>query len=215
MLTSKLYVITNRNLCEPKSIVSVVSEILDAGVRIIQLREKDLNDSDLLRIALPISKLCENYQAHLFINANVKIAIDVGAAGIHLPDNDVSVQEVREQTQNSLMVACSTHSILTAKKREHEGADFLTYSPIYSTYKTKRNTTDDVSVGVGNLEKLVHHVNIPVFALGGITPVRVKECISAGASGVAVMSGIISATDSALHAKVYLERLLACSSINH
>ena len=203
MLTSRLYVITNRNLCEPKSIVSVVSEILDAGVRTIQLREKDLNDTDLRRIALPISRLCKEYEAHLFINSNVQIAIDVGAAGLHLPDNDVSVQEVREKTQNNLMVACSTHSILTAKKRESEGADFITYSPIYRTYKMKGKP-----VGLGNLEKLVHHVNIPVFALGGITPVRVKECISAGASGVAVMSGIVSATDSGLRAKTYLENLL-------
>ncbi len=207
MLTSRLYVITNRNLCEPKSIVSVVSEILDAGVKAIQLREKDLNDTDLLRIALPISKLCKNYEAQLFINSNVKIAIDVGAAGLHLPDNDVSVQEVREKTQNNLMVACSTHSISTAKRRETEGADFLTYSPIY---KVRSKPTDNVAVGVVNLEKLVHHVNIPVFALGGITPTRVKECISAGASGVAVMSGIISATDSALRAKAYLE----CLSFN-
>ncbi len=205
MLTSRLYVITNRNLCKPKSIVSVISEILDAGVKTIQLREKDLNDTDLLRIALPISQLCQNYDAHLFINSNVKIAIDVGAAGLHLPDNDVSVQEVREKTQNELMVACSTHGILTAKKRETEGADFLTYSPIY---RTRSKPTYNVSVGLVNLEKLVHHVNIPVFALGGITPDRVEECISAGASGVAVMSGIVSPTDSALQAKAYLENLL-------
>lgn len=205
MLTSRLYVVTNRNLCEPKSIVSVVSEILDAGVKAIQLREKDLNDTDLLSIALPISRLCKNYEAHLFINSNVQIAIDVGAAGLHLPDNNVSVQEVRENAQNELMVACSTHSILTAKKRETEGADFITYSPIY---RTKSKPAYSVAVGVENLEKLVHRVNIPVYALGGITPTRVKECISAGASGVAVMSGIVSATDSALRAKAYLENLL-------
>ena len=205
MLTSRLYVITNRNLCEPKSVVSVVSEILDAGVKAIQLREKDLNDTDLLRIALPISKLCKSYEAHLFINSNVKIAIDVGAAGLHLPDNDVSVQEIKEKTQNELMIAGSTHSISTAKRRETEGADFITYSPIY---RTKSKPAYNVAVGLENLEKLVHHVNIPVFALGGITPSRVKACISAGASGVAVMSGIISATDSALRARAYLENLL-------
>ena len=192
-------------MCEPKSIVSVVSEILDAGVKTIQLREKDLNDADLLRIALPISKLCKTYNAHLFINSNVKIAIDVGAIGIHLPDNDVSVQEVREKTQGGLTVACSTHSISTAKKRETEGADFITYSPIYRTTRKPKN---DVAVGLVNLEKLVHHVNIPVFALGGITPARVNECISAGASGVAVMSGIVSPTYSAQRAKTYLEHLL-------
>ncbi len=203
MLTSRLYVITNRNLCQPKSIVSVVSEVLDAGVKTIQLREKDLNDTDLLRIALPISRLCKNYEAHLFINSNVQIAIDVGAAGLHLPDNDISVQEVREKTQNELMVACSTHSILTAKKRETEGADFITYSPIYRTYRIKGKP-----IGLDKLGTLARHVNIPMFALGGITPTRVKECISAGASGVAVMSGIVSATDSALQAKAYLENLL-------
>ena len=200
MIDFNLYVITNRNLCVPKPLHIVVSEILDVGVKAIQLREKDLGDDALSQLAQPISELCKTNNASLFINTHVQVAVDVGAAGVHLPE----LEEVKAQSDNDFLIGCSIHSVEAAKKREAEGADFVTYSPIYPT-------TDKPgygpAVGVANLEKLVKHVNLPVFALGGVTPERVGECMEAGAHGVAVMSGIMSPTDAAQRAKDYLRVL--------
>lgn len=201
MIDFNLYVITNRHLCAPKSLLTVVSEILDVGVKAIQLREKDLDDVALYELAKPISELCKTNNAYLFINTNVKVAMDVGAAGIHLPDSGVSVDYVKAQSESHFLIGCSTHSVDTAKKRETEGADFITYSPIYPTASKPEYGP---AVGVGNLEKLAKQVNLPVFALGGITPARVGECLRAGASGVAVMSGVVSPIDAARRAKEYL-----------
>ena len=200
MIDFNLYVITNRNLCAPKPLHIVVSEILDVGVKAIQLREKDLGDDALSQLAQPISELCKTNNVSLFINTHVNVAVDVGAAGVHLPE----LEEVKAQSDNDFLIGCSIHSVEAAKKREAEGADFITYSPIYPT-------TDKPgygpAVGVANLEKLVKHVNLPVFALGGVTPERVGECMEAGAHGVAVMSGIMSPTNAAQRAKDYLSAL--------
>ena len=95
MIDFNLYVITNRHLCAPKSLLTVISEILDVGVSAIQLREKDLDEVALYELAKPISDLCQTNNASLFINTNVQVAIDVGAVGVHLPDIDVSVDKVK------------------------------------------------------------------------------------------------------------------------
>ncbi|MYG00177.1 thiamine phosphate synthase [Candidatus Poribacteria bacterium] len=204
MIDFNLYVITNRHLCSPKPLDLVISELLDVGITAIQLREKDLDDDALYRLATPISELCNSYKAKLFINTNVKVAVDVGAVGIHLPDNEVSISDIRSPADTGLLVGCSIHGVDNAKKRENEGADFLTYSPIYQT-ASKPNYGP--VVGLTNLETLVKQVKIPVFALGGITPERVRVCLGAGASGVAVMSGIMSPTDAAELVKKYLNAL--------
>lgn len=204
MIDFNLYVITNRHLCAPKPLLTVVSEILDVGVKAIQLREKDLDDVALFKLAKPISNLCQTHDAHLFINTNTKVAMDVGAAGIHLPDIDVSVDKVKAELATDLLIGCSIHGIDAAKKREAEGADFVTYSPIYLTIAKPQYGP---VVGVKNLEKLVKQVGLPVFALGGVTPARVAECLGAEAAGVAVMSGIMSPTSTRERALEYLSAL--------
>ena len=200
MIDFKLYVITDRKRCAPKPLLEVVSEILDAGVKAIQLREKDLDEKSLFELAEPISELCKRYQAHLFINTNLQVAIDVDVAGVHLPDNNTSVNEVREEANKDILIGCSIHSIENAKKRETEGADFITYSPIYPTYNRP-------GVGIEKLKLLANEVDVPMFALGGITPDRVNECLAAGASGIAVMSGIIRPSGADEKAKAYLSEL--------
>jgi thiamine-phosphate pyrophosphorylase len=204
MINFNLYVITNRHLCAPKPLLAVISEILDVGVKAIQLREKDLEDVTLFKLAKPISDLCKTYNAHLFINNNTKVAVDVGAAGVHLPDIDVSIDKVKAESDSDFLIVCSIHGIDAAKKREAEGVDFITYSPIYPTV-TKPEYGP--AVGVANLERLIKQINLPVFALGGVTPERVGECLGVGASGVAVMSGIMSPIDAAQRAKKYLSAL--------
>ena len=201
----RLYAITDRHRCAPTSLVDVVSELLDAGVKAIQLREKDLSDIALIKLAQPIAASCHNYEANLFINTHTCIARDVGAAGVHLPANAEPVGSVKEtETGDHFYIGCSVHSLDAAKKREVEGADFLTYSPIYPT--ASKPGYGPV-VGTARLAEVVEGVKLPVFALGGITPARVPECLTAGAFGVAVMSGVMSPKRAGTQAKRYLDAL--------
>ena len=202
MIDFRLYAITDRHRCTPTPLTEVVSELLDAGVTAIQLREKDLNDAELMPLAQQIIELCQNYKAKLFINTDIRVARNVGAAGVHLPANAESVGSVKAQTDDNFYIGCSVHYFDEAEKREAEGADFLTYSPIYPTASKPGYGP---AVGVENLAKVAAGVKLPVFALGGITPARATECLAAGAFGVAVMSGVMSPKNAGKQARRYLE----------
>ena len=204
MIDFKLYVITDRHRCTPTPLADVVSELLDAGVTAIQLREKDLDDTELIQLAQPITELCRNYKAKLFINTSTRIAREVGAAGVHLPANAESVEMVKARTDTKLYVGCSVHSLDAAQKRETEGADFVTYSPIYPTASKPGYGP---AVGVKCLGEVAEAVKIPVFALGGITPARVAECLAAGAFGVAVMSGVMAPANAGEQVRRYLSEV--------
>lgn len=202
MIDFKLYTITDRHRCAPTSLVDVVSELLDAGVPAFQLREKDLSETELIKLAQPIAELCHNYEAKLFINTHTSVARDVGAVGVHLPARAEFVGSVKEtETGDNFYIGCSVHSLDAAKRREIEGADFLTYSPIYPTASKPGYGP---AVGTTSLTEVVEGVKLPVFALGGITPDRVQECLAAGAFGVAVMSGVMSSKGAGGQAKRYL-----------
>ncbi len=204
MIDFRLYAITDRHQCAPTPLTDVISELLDAGVTAIQLREKDLDDTELLQLAQLIAELCRNYEAKLFINTNTQIALEVGATGVHLPANAKSVDTIKAQTTDHFYIGCSVHCFNAAEKRKAEGADFVTYSPIYPTASKPGYGP---AVGVWRLTQLAEQVKLPIFALGGITPVRVAECLEAGAFGVAVMSGMMSPTDAGEQARHYLDTL--------
>lgn len=209
MLDFRLYAITDRQRCAPTPLVDVVSELLDAGVTAIQLREKDLDDTELLQLAQPIAEVCRNYEAKLFINTSDKVRQRstmsiAGAVGVHLRADAESVRIVKAQAEDNLCVGCSVHSLNAAEKREAEGADFVTYSPIYPTASKPGYGP---AVGIEGLAKVVENVKLPVFALGGITPARVTECLAAGAFGVAVMSGVMVSTNAKKQARRYLNTL--------
>ena len=204
MINFRLYLITDRHRCAPTPLADVVSELLDAGITAIQLREKDLSDAELIGLARPIAELCRNYEAKLFMNTSTHIALEVGATGVHLPANAESVEVIKAQTTDELSVGCSVHSFNAAQKREMEGADFVTYSPIY---RTASKPGYGPAVGIACLKEVTEGIKLPVFALGGITPARVAECLTAGAFGVAVMSGIMSPTSAEEQARRYLDAL--------
>ena len=204
MIPFKLYIITDRVRCSPRPVYDVIHNLLDVGAYAIQLREKDLSDADFINLGEPIVKLCRAYTAQLFMNSRVAIAAEFGADGVHLPADSAPVGEVIQQADSRLIVGCSVHSQHEAKARELEGADFLTYSPIYLTASKPGYGP---AVGLENLQKVAERVEIPVFALGGVTPERVPECIDAGAHGVAVMSSVMSSETGIQNAKEYLQQL--------
>lgn len=208
-LRFRLYAITDRQLCAPRTLYDTIYNLLDVGVSAIQFREKDLNDTEYIKLAEPLCKLCHTYSAQLFINSRIKIAMEIGADGLHLPGNSVSVQKVIEETNHRFIIGSSVHTLTEAKQREAEGADFITYSPIYPTLSKPGYGP---AVGLEELRKVTEMVNIPVFALGGITPDRVSECLDASAYGVAVMSGVMSPQNGAQQAKAYLRQFREAES---
>ena len=205
----KLYAITNRMLCEPRPLYDVIHNLLDVGVTAIQLREKDLSDFEFFNLAAPVAELCRTFSAQLFINSRMEAALDLGVSGLHFPAGEASIEQIRARSGKSLLIGCSIHSLGEAQAREKEGADFVTYSPIFPTASKPGYGP---AVGLKNLDALTSAIEMPVFALGGVSTNRVQECIEAGAHGVAVMSGVMSPKTGIDQAREYLRELEKCGA---
>jgi thiamine-phosphate pyrophosphorylase len=224
LIDFKLYLITDRKLLHaPYSLLAAVEEALRAGVRAVQLREKDLGTRELLVMAYSMRELTKKYNAKLFINDRVDVALSVEADGVHLGQQSIPPAVVRkitehlcfEETQNAMkiipphpplekggrgdfmskgkfLIGVSTHSINEAIDAEKGGADFITLGPIY---KTPSKLKYGEPIGLDVLRKAKSKVSIPVFAIGGIKEDKVKEVMDAGADGIALISGILGATN--------------------
>lgn len=185
-----LYLITDRKLFSTQcSLYLALEDALKAGVKAIQLREKDLTVKEVFEMALWLRNLTREYEAKLFINDRADVALAVNADGIHLSQNSIPVDAVKKITKNNLLIGVSTHNIEEAINAEKAGADFITFGPIYQTTSKPeyKNTT-----GVDIIRDLKMHISIKILAIGGIKPDKVKEVIDAGADGIALISAILA-----------------------
>ncbi|NPA58099.1 MAG: thiamine phosphate synthase [Aquificae bacterium] len=173
----KYYAITDRKQFK-KDFEEQIKSMLRAGIRMFQLREKDLSAGELYKLASKMQELLKGYDATLIINDRLDVALLVGANGVHLPSNGLPVEAVKRKFPD-LIVGKSCHTVEEAVRAEQEGADYITYSPIFSTPNKGK------PVGLEGLREVVEKVSLPVYALGGITEERVKEVLEAGAYGVA------------------------------
>lgn len=201
----KLYLITDRKLFTDRySLFSAVEDALKAGVKAVQLREKDLPIRELLDMAYRMKELTAKYNAMLFINDRVDIASCVNAAGVHLGQSGIPVYAVRGMVSDKLMIGVSAHNLEEALISEREGADFITFGPIYHTPSKLKYGEPP---GIDALKTVRGKVFIPIFGIGGIKVGNAKEVMDAGANGVALVSGILGETDIKGAAEKYLEIL--------
>ncbi len=189
---SPLYLIADRATCGDRPMLDVLARALDAGVRLVQLREKALDRDALEALAEQVLSLVARYDAMLLINTAVDIAVKIGAQGVHLPGGALPLA-VRDRVGSSFLIGYSAHT--HAELDCAGGADFVTYSPIFTP--GSKPGYDGVEVGLAGLANAVKHSRLPVYALGGITPKRAAKCRATGCAGVAVMSGILGAKDPA------------------
>jgi thiamine-phosphate pyrophosphorylase len=121
------------------------------------------------------------------VNDDIDLALVVEAHGVHLGQEDFPVKDARRILGKKMLIGCSVHTRDQAQAAEADGADYLGVGPIYeSTTKMAR-----APLGCDQLHEICRGVKIPVYAIGGITVHRCKEVIAAGASGVAVASGLL------------------------
>ncbi len=187
-----LYLITGGNAADDAGFFDNVKSALDAGVKAVQLREKELSGRDLLQTAERLRLLTHGYGALFFVNDRADVAKLSGADGVHLGQGGVSPARAREILGEESIVGVSAHNIAEAVKAEEDRADFVTFGPVYHTPSKEKWGPP---LGLGPLREAAGRLSIPVYAIGGIVKDRVKETIEAGASGVAVISAILGAPD--------------------
>jgi len=178
----RIYAITDRKKYG-ENFLETLEKILKKGVQMVQLREKDLKDVELYELAKEVRKLTRKYNALLLINERFDVALAVEADGVHLPEQSFPPSVVKKINPN-FIVGFSAHSLESAKYAEKEGADFITLSPIFKT----SSHPEAKPIGLKTLREVSESVQIPVYALGGITWDRIKVCYKNGAYGIAGIS---------------------------
>jgi len=188
-----LYLITDRTrVVSGHTLVSAVEAALQGGLKAVQLREKDLSAAAQLPLARQLRDLTRRYGARLLVNDRVDLALAVGADGVHLGGHSLPVELVRQLVGPRLLIGVSTHNDTEIARAAADGADFVTFGPVYAT---PSKTMFGPPQGLRALAEACRCSALPVFALGGITPARVAEVRSAGAAGIALIAAILASPD--------------------
>jgi thiamine-phosphate pyrophosphorylase len=187
-----LYLVTDRHQTGGRSLRDVVHAALRAGVRAVQLREKDLPTGSLLTLARDLAELARPYGGKVLVNDRVDVCLAAGSAGVHLPAAGLPVSAARGLVGPDRLIGRSAHSADEAARAEKEGADFIVLGPIFET-PTKR--AFGPPIGLSELERARMRCRVPLFGIGGITKDRVRDVLKAGARGVAVVGSVMAAAD--------------------
>jgi thiamine-phosphate diphosphorylase len=146
---------------------------------IIQLRAPGLSTA---RLETEARELVASTSIPVVVSSRCDVAIATGAAGVHLPESDISVAEARTLLGRRL-IGRSVHSIGAAQRAESEGADYVIFGPVWESASHAGTN----AAGLDALAQLVRSVGIPVLAIGGVTEVRVNELLAVGADGYAAI----------------------------
>jgi thiamine-phosphate pyrophosphorylase len=193
-----LYLITDRRVLPPKKnktdlapLFDLASRALEAGVDMIQVRERDLSAKQLAEFVESLVGLARGCNARVLVNDRADVAAS-GGAGVHLTTRSMAPDIVRKTFGPDLLIGVSTHSMEEAVAAEEGGADFIVFGPVFETASKK---IYGPPVGVGLLEKVSGRLRIPVLALGGIDMTNFRLTLEGGAAGVAAISLFAAAED--------------------
>ncbi len=183
---SRFYFITYRPGSR-NGIFQDVREVLEAGVRIVQYREKEFPLREQLREAEGILELCRGFGAIFVVNDRVDVALAVGADGVHLGPDDMPPEVARRLLGTEKLIGVSVGSVEEALKAREAGADYLGVGPIFST-----STKSDAGppIGLQGLKAIRRAVSLPIVAIGGITLEKVGDVMEAGADAVCAISAV-------------------------
>ncbi len=176
----------------------VAERALEGGMNWIMLRVRDLPPRLALEMGLQLRLMTRTANALLSVNPYPALAEWCAADAVHLPEAAPPYTP-----QAPMMLGRSVHSVEAATRAESEGSNYLLVGTLYPT----RSHPDKSPEGVALLQAVRSAVALPLIAVGGITPERVAECLQAGASGVAVISGITDAADPTEAARAYRQAL--------
>lgn len=199
----KFYLITDRRItC--LALLDVIEASLKAGVKLIQLREKDLSSSELRVLAAKVLKLTRVYGARLLLNGAIELAVDIKADGIQLGVHSESISNARRDLGRHALIGYSAHSVREVEDAAAQGADFATFGPVYFTASKAQYGPPQ---GLHALCGLCRKAPIPVYAIGGISADRINEVINAGAYGVALISAVMAAENPQKAAQSILHKI--------
>ena len=175
--------ITDRKRCAG-DVLDAVEAAAAAGVDWIQIREKDLPPRALLEFTRAAMARVRNHRAAILVNSRMDTALAAGAAGVHLTADAPPPRRLRAIAPQRFLFGVSTHTPEEVERAAAEGADFAVFGPVFPT----ASKPAAAAAGLEKLAEACAGAGLPVLALGGITPARIRPCLTAGAAGVAGVS---------------------------
>lgn len=196
-----LYCITAQEYSNGKDNIEVVRAMIDAGVKIIQYREKDKKLREKYRECEKIREITRSEGVTFIVNDDIDIAQIVDADGVHVGQDDLPIEKVRQLLGENKLIGVSTHCPEQAQDAVRRGADYIGVGPLYKTY-TKKDVCDPV--GLEYLDYVAKNIKIPFVAIGGIKEKNLEEVLTHGAECVAMVTEIVGDND----IKSKIERIL-------
>ena len=161
--------------------IDVAARAAGDGVEMIQIRAKELSARELSNLVGEVMRVAQS--SRILVNTRTDVALACGAHGVHLPAGSMAPDTIRRIAPPGFLIGVSCHSIDQLRAAEREGADFAVYGPVFPSV-TKSLTP----MGLDAFRRAVAAVQLPVYALGGVTRENAAACIAAGAFGIAGIS---------------------------
>lgn len=196
-----LYAVTDSSWLNGRSLAQDVEDVLKAGATFIQLREKNADYDQMLKLAKEIKVLTDKYHVPFVIDDNIDVAVAVDADGVHVGQSDTEAKKAREILGENKIVGVSAGNLKEAIEAEKNGADYIGIGAMFPT-DTKKDHTD---ITFEQAKEITEAVNIPVVAIGGINKNNILQLKGTGVDGVAVISAIFAQDDRYKAAKELLE----------
>lgn len=192
-----LYAIIDLGYVSPDDAPRILEKLIAGGIDIVQLRGKREGIDELSSLAEKLLAITGAANIPLIANDRAQIARRVNVQGVHVGQDDDSIESVRGKVERPIIVGKSTHSVEQAVAAEREGADYIGFGPIFST-PTK---PDYPPVGLSQIREVHERVSIPVFCIGGIKLENLGQVLAAGAERVVIVSGLLQADDIVRHTR--------------
>lgn len=186
-----IYLVTDDGCLQGRALIDCVREALEGGVTLVQYRAKTASSAEMYDEALQLKALCDSFNVPLIINDRLDIAMAVGAAGVHLGQDDLPCAAARRILGEDYLIGVSAHNPAEAKAALQSGADYLGCGAIFGT-ATK---ADVQKLGTEGLAAICKAKGLPVVGIGGVTADNYREVRAAGADGAAIVSGILAQPD--------------------
>ena len=185
----RLYGIVDLSYVEGSDAAGIVEQMLEGGVDLIQLRGKLKSLDELIGHARILNELTSRSSTPLIVNDHAEIVGRVPVEGVHVGQNDDSIEVARRKAGRRILVGKSTHSLQQAIAAQREGADYIGFGPIFAT-PTK---PDYAPIGLSDIGRVHAEVSVPIFCIGGINIDNLQSVIDAGAKRVVMVSALLKA----------------------
>ena len=186
-----IYLVTDDGCLQGRALIDCVREALEGGVTLVQYRAKTASSAEMYNEALQLKALCDSFNVPLIINDRLDIAMAVGAAGVHLGQDDLPCAAARRILGEDYLIGVSAHNPAEAKSALQSSADYLGCGAVFGT-ATK---ADVKKLGTDGLAAICKAKGLPVVGIGGVTADNYREVRAAGADGAAIVSGILAQPD--------------------